>query len=73
MAFQHTYIPTINHGLDEEMHAVCFASLKKNERKIIIKKSYVLVLHYISNRKIYIQRRSKSQFLQELLHVSVNV
>ena len=29
MAFQHTYIPTINHGLDEEMHAVCFASLKK--------------------------------------------
>ena len=55
MAFQHTYIPTINHGLDEEMHAVCFASLKKNERKIMIKKSYVLALHYISNRKIYIQ------------------
>ena len=55
MAFQHTYIPTINHGLDEEMHAVCFASLKKNERKIMIKKSFVLALHYISNRKIYIQ------------------
>ena len=55
MAFQHTYIPTINHGLDEEMHAVCLASLKKNERKIMIKKSYVLALHYISNRKIYIQ------------------
>ena len=46
MAFQHTYIPTINHGLDEEMHAVCFASLKKKWTKNYNKKS-PMYLYYI--------------------------